>query len=196
MTLRIIGGFLKGRSLKTPPKSVTRPTLGSLREAVFNIAQNEIQGARVLDVFAGSGAMGFEALSRVAFHATFVEQHPQAIRCIRENIHTLGLGQQSQIYPISVEKAIRKMGELKSQFEIVYIDPPYQMAFDLKDIVPLLSEQAVVFLETAQNYPLTHTSHIAERKVEPMDVQQMLPPPLVLQDRKKFGGSYLHIIRL
>ena len=140
--------------------------------------------------------MGLEALSRGAFHATFVEQHPQAIRCIRENIHTLGLGQQSQIYPISVEKAIRKMGELKSQFEIVYIDPPYQMAFDLKDIVPLLSEQAVVFLETAQNYPLTHTSHIAERKVEPMDVQQMLPPPLVLQDRKKFGGSYLHIIRL
>lgn len=85
MTLRVIAGKYKGRSLKTPKATSTRPTQGMLREAVFNICQNEIEGAFFLDLFAGSGAMGFEAISRGAMKATLVEQNRQAQLCIKEN---------------------------------------------------------------------------------------------------------------
>jgi len=101
--MKIGGGVFGGRVLKTPKGEQTRPTTGLVRAAVFNVCQG-IEGFRVLDLFAGSGAMGLEALSRGAAWVTFVEQHKQAAKCIRENVEMLGVQPQCQILCMPVLK--------------------------------------------------------------------------------------------
>lgn len=147
MTLRIIGGLFKGRTLKTPKTTSTRPTQGVLREALFNICQNEIEGAHFLDLFAGSGAIGFEALSRGAAHVTFIEQNRQAIQCIKENSALLQVESQTQILPTDASKAIALLAKQKAEFDLIYLDPPYDMPFDLAPLVPLLKPTGTIFLE-------------------------------------------------
>lgn len=147
MTLRIIGGKFKGRTLKTPKTASTRPTQGMLREAFFNICQNEIEGARFLDLFAGTGAMGLEALSRGAAFVTFVEQNRQAIHCIKENIAALQVESISQVIPVTATKALITLTTHNARFDLIYIDPPYDLPIDLKPIVPLLNPTALLFLE-------------------------------------------------
>jgi 16S rRNA (guanine966-N2)-methyltransferase len=132
MSLRIIGGKYKGRVLKAPKGSATRPTLGMLRESVFNICQNEIAGARFLDLFAGSGAMGLEALSRGASHITLVENDRHALASIRENIAALQAASQTTLIAGQAKRALKR---LTSPFDIIYIDPPYDMP-----ILPFIEE--------------------------------------------------------
>ena len=148
MTLRIIGGQFKGRILKTPKGISTRPTQGMLREAVFNICQNEIEGINFLDLFAGSGAIGFEALSRGAAHVTFVEQNQNAIAVIRENIETLKVTSQTLVMTCPAKTAIQR---LSTPFMIIYVDPPYDCsAVPLIEMLlnkKLLLPQAILFLE-------------------------------------------------
>ncbi|MBM3183933.1 MAG: 16S rRNA (guanine(966)-N(2))-methyltransferase RsmD [Chlamydiae bacterium] len=122
MTLRIISGRFKGRLLKTPKSAKTRPTAAITRAAVFNICQNQIEGASFLDLFAGSGAMGFEALSRGASHVTFVEKNPQALRAIRENIATLKVESETTLIPFDLKLALSKFSKT---YDLIYLDPPY-----------------------------------------------------------------------
>lgn len=148
MTLRIIAGTFKGRLLKTPKTDATRPTQGVLREALFNICQWEIQGARFLDLFAGSGAIGFEALSRGAAHITLVEKNRQALACIQANIDLLDVRAKIEVLPLDAAAAMKR---LSHPFDIVYIDPPYDT--DVARLVEtllekeLLKENALLFLE-------------------------------------------------
>lgn len=157
MTLRLIAGTFKGRLIKAPTTSSTRPTQSMLREAVFNICQMEIQGARFLDLFAGSGAMGLEALSRGASHATFVENHPAALRCIRTNIDTLQVGAQASLLPLSAAKALTVLTQKQARFDLVYVDPPYDKAFDLTSLLPLLAPDALLFLEERHDPKQAHS---------------------------------------
>lgn len=152
MTLRIIAGKYKGRILKTPKGSSTRPTQGMLREAVFNICQNEVQGSRFLDLFAGSGAMGFEALSRGALKVVFVEKARFALTCIRENISLLQEEPHTSLLNLDALSALKR---IKEQFDLIYIDPPYDT-----DIAPyleilaqkkILAEGGTLFLEERFN---------------------------------------------
>lgn len=123
MSLKINGGSFKGLSLYTPAGSTTRPTSNMLREAVFNICQHKVQQAHFLDVFAGTGAMGLEALSRGAAHATFLENERNALSCIKKNIEKLSVKDKTSILPIDVLAALKK---LEGQtFDLIYIDPPY-----------------------------------------------------------------------
>ncbi len=146
--MKIIAGQFKGRFLKTPKGSATRPTQGMVREAVFNICQNEIAGARFLDLFAGSGAMGLEAISRGALHATFIEKDRNALSSIRQNIIELEIASQTTIIPADANSAIPK---LKDPFQIIYVDPPYEM--DAKPLIEkilsqhLLIQNGLLFLE-------------------------------------------------
>ncbi len=109
MSLRIIGGKYKGRVLKAPKGSATRPTHGMLRESVFNICQNEIAGARFLDLFAGSGAMGLEALSRGASHITLVENDRHALASIRENIAVLQAASQTTVIAGQAKRVLKQL---------------------------------------------------------------------------------------
>jgi 16S rRNA (guanine966-N2)-methyltransferase len=122
--LRIIAGVLKGRVL-SPVKGRTRPTAARVREAVFNILGAAVLEARVLDLFAGTGALGIEALSRGAAAAVFVEDHPEALKGLRRNLETLGLLERSQVLPLPVAAALKRLAARGEQFGLVFLDPPY-----------------------------------------------------------------------
>lgn len=175
MTLRMIAGTFKGRLLKTPKSTSTRPTQGMLREAIFNICQNEISGARFLDLFAGSGAMGLEALSRGASHSTFVEQNRQAIACIKENISLLGVEPKTRLIPTDASRALTLLAT--QQFDLIYIDPPYDTPFPLAPVAPLLAPNGILFLEERHNPKKQHA---------PIDL-----PGLPLKDVRRFGIAIL-----
>jgi len=140
--MRVIAGRLKGRRLAAV-RGAMRPTADRVREAVFNILGEEIVGARVLDLFAGSGALGIEALSRGAREAVFVEQHPTALSVLRRNLGLCGLTAQAAVLAQPVAAAIRGLAARGENFEIVFCDPPY--GHDLvKDTLERLGEAGLV----------------------------------------------------
>lgn len=158
MSLRIIGGAFRNRLLKSPKGEQTRPTLAVMRKAVFDILQSKVEGSCFLDLYAGSGAMGLEALSRGANHATFVETDRFALRCIEENCRELKVQEQTTILGYDCLLALKKMAKEKKQFDIVYVDPPYAASAHLKllqeilnffDSHPLLNTAGTLFLEEA-----------------------------------------------
>ena len=131
--MRVIAGELGGRRLQTPRGEATRPTAGRVREALFSML-GDIEGTVVLDLFAGSGALGIEALSRGAARATFVERAPKALAALRSNIETLDLAQRSEIVARDAISALRGA----AIYDLVFLDPPYAMAAEL---APVLSQK-------------------------------------------------------
>ena len=121
--MRITGGVHRGRIIKVPDGLEVRPTQDRVREALFNIIQNEIRGARFLDVFAGSGAVGLEALSRGAASAVFVERSARQIAFIRSNSEMLRLAPEI----IQADAYQYLAGFAGQPFDIVYADPPYAL---------------------------------------------------------------------
>lgn len=125
--MRIISGKFKNRAIQAPKGDETRPTSNRLRECLFNICQGFTEEAVFLDLFAGSGAMGFEALSRGAFSATFVDNAREAVKCIEANAKILQLDKQVEVYCSDVLSSLKKLEQRKKQFTIIYADPPYEL---------------------------------------------------------------------
>lgn len=123
--IRVVGGSLRGRRLATPRSAAVRPTSSRVREAVFDILQRDVPDARVLDLFAGSGAMGIEALSRGASHATFVEHSPEALVAIRRNVEELGLQTRVRVMAGAAASAIDRLAGERRAFDLAFADPPY-----------------------------------------------------------------------
>ncbi len=150
--LRITGGEFRGRLVRTPAGAgVTRPTQARLRQALFNSIQSWIPGARVLDLFSGSGALAFEALSRGAAHAVCVENHRQVISVLERNCEDLKLRRRVRILTLPVEQAWSKIVS-EGPYDVVLADPPYAAGWErrLLEEAPwkeLLSADAVVCLE-------------------------------------------------
>jgi 16S rRNA (guanine966-N2)-methyltransferase len=123
--MRIVGGRLRGRRLEAPPGTTTRPTIDRVRESLFNIIESRYRdrllGGRVGDLYAGTGALGLEALSRGAAHATFIEQSPAAYAVLRRNI--AGLGVEAAATPIRGD-ALAALARAQP-FDILFLDPPY-----------------------------------------------------------------------
>ena len=119
--MRVIAGRARRISLKVPPH-LTRPSTDRLREALFSILQGRLQGARVLDLFAGSGALGIEALSRGAKETVFVEQSRPAARCIRENLGKVGLAEWGRVQERDAVDYLHAAAEV---FDLIMADPPY-----------------------------------------------------------------------
>jgi 16S rRNA (guanine(966)-N(2))-methyltransferase RsmD len=119
-TLRVIAGELKGRRLAGPSWEGLRPTSDRLRETIFNVLAPLVPGARVLDAYAGTGAVGIEALSRGAAHVTFAERDPRAVRLIEDNLARCGVLDRYTVLRTDVAR-----GELSGSFDIVFLDPPY-----------------------------------------------------------------------
>jgi 16S rRNA (guanine(966)-N(2))-methyltransferase RsmD len=147
--MRIIAGAFKGRRLRGPEGEGVRPTSDRLRETLFNILMPRIAGARVLDGFAGTGALGLEALSRGAAHATFVEADPRALRVLRQNAAACGVESTCTIVRDDVRAfAARRAGRL--DFDLVLLDPPYAFADPealLADVAGLLATGGLLVLE-------------------------------------------------
>ena len=119
--MRVVSGELRGRRIESPPGDATRPTTDKVREAVFNAlgSLDAVAGARVLDLFAGTGAMGIEALSRGAASCSFVENDRGALAVLRNNIDTLGLGDRATVVAADAHSACR------GTWDVVIADPPY-----------------------------------------------------------------------
>jgi len=121
--VRIVAGAAKGRRLKSPPGTATRPMMDRVKEAIFSSLGATVIGARVLDLYAGSGSLGLEALSRGAASATFVEWGREVARVLRTNIEAVGLG--GSVVPEKVEDYLRRPG---SAVDLAFVDPPYALA--------------------------------------------------------------------
>lgn len=150
---RVIAGEFGGRTLSVP-KSGTRPTTDRVREAMFSRLEHsaDVRGTSVLDLFAGSGALGFEALSRGASSVTFVESALLAARVIEDNVRALGVGTRADVVK---ERAAAYLRRTNATFGLVFVDPPYDIAAgDLMDVlealVPRLTPDATVVLEAAR----------------------------------------------
>jgi 16S rRNA (guanine966-N2)-methyltransferase len=142
--MRIIAGTLGSRSLEAPEGLATRPTSDRLRETLFNVVAPRIQGAVLLDLYAGSGAVGIEALSRGAAHVTFVERAPAALKVMRRNLERLGLKAGFQIQPGSVAAYLRRARPNTAlRFDLVFLDPPYDAADEYATVLGLLGGSAM-----------------------------------------------------
>ncbi len=149
--MRVVAGKLKGRTLHAPPGQGTRPTSDKVRGAIFNVL-SDVEGEHVLDLFAGTGALGIEALSRGAADATFVDDHPQAIEAIRRNAAELG----ARIVEREVLSFLRA-GD--GHYDLVFADPPYSSAprvgERLTELLPaVLSRNARIVTESDKRAPL------------------------------------------
>ena len=125
MGLRIIGGELKGKKLYTIPGTLIRPTAGRLRESIFNILSYVVKEAVVLDLFAGTGALGIEALSRGADSAVFIDNNKKALSVVERNIQSCAVDKRSQIIRWNIVKNLKCINSVDSKFNLVFMDPPY-----------------------------------------------------------------------
>jgi 16S rRNA (guanine966-N2)-methyltransferase len=123
--MRIIAGAFRGRRLHAPKGDRIRPTIDRVRESVFNMIAEKVPGAKVLDLFAGTGAMGLEALSRGAKFCLFVDKGTEALHLIRENVLLCAAQDRSRIIQGAVALAIRRLGSENELFDLIFMDPPY-----------------------------------------------------------------------
>lgn len=149
--MRIITGSARGRKLAAPEGLDVRPTTEITKEAVFSSIQFVVAGAHFLDLFAGTGQMGLEAISRGAQSATFVENGRSSLQALRQNIEHCGFSQQSRVYAMDVQSFLNSTQE---QYDIVFLDPPY-LAGTAAKILPLVAEHTkpdgIILCETDKN---------------------------------------------
>lgn len=144
--MRVIGGEFRSRRLQTPAGEGTRPTSDRLRETLFNVLGPRLAGARFLDLYAGSGAVGVEALSRGAAFAGFVERAPPAVSALRANLAALGLGARASVEHRAVAAALRRSLEAQESFDFVFLDPPYQAAAEYAETMGTLGRESARLL--------------------------------------------------
>ena len=177
--MRVIGGQAKGRRLKAPKGRALRPTADRVKEALFNILPHDLSGYRVLDLFAGTGNLSMEAMSRGARQAFLVDVSREARKTIEENLQALGFAGRSQVWTEPVFSSIRKLARRGERFDLILLDPPYEkncVEPTLKTIAKerLLRESGVLVAE-----------HSVREKV---DERYGL---LVLQDQRRYGATLL-----
>jgi len=173
--MRIISGTARGRKLKEPIGHNIRPTSDKVKESIFNIIQFDIEGRRVLDLFAGSGQFGIEALSRGARSAAFVDSASESIKLIKENLKTCGFSDMSTVH---ARDALRYL-EGEEKFDLIFVDPPYDsqlLTRALDKIVEFdkLNINGIIMCESKADMP---TPEIA--------------PPYTLQKEYKYGSVKL-----
>lgn len=140
--MRVIAGKARRLALKTVSGPDTRPTTDRIKETLFNMIQDELYGVRFLDLFAGSGAIGIEALSRGAGEAVFVEKNPAAVKCIRDNLKFTRLEADASVMQADVFTALRRL-EGKGSFDIVFMDPPYGLSLERRVLEMLVHSEII-----------------------------------------------------
>ena len=149
--MRVIAGSARRLLLKTVDGMETRPTTDRIKETLFNMLQNDLYGARFLDLFAGSGAIGIEALSRGAKEAVFVDKGDGQISCIRENLKTTHLEEKARVMSADVTEAVRRLDRDGKSFDFIFMDPPYRMKKVLEALKDtcLADEETLIIAEEA-----------------------------------------------
>lgn len=184
--MRVIAGSAKGRRLKTVRGTAVRPTADRTKEALFSIVESRVglTGAHVIDLFAGSGGLGIEALSRGAVRAVFVERDPRAVQVLRANLDACGFTASALVRPVAVLRALAELSARGEQFDVVLADPPYR--------TELLAETLQKIGELDLVRPLGGV--IVERHVE--DVLPERYGRLRLTQTRRYGKTSLDLYRL
>ena len=154
--MRIISGKARGRRLKEPMGRDIRPTTDKVKESIFNILQFDIEGRRVLDLFAGTGQLGIEALSRGASSCVFVDESAKALALVRENLKISALGEQAEIYQA---ESISFLSHAPGKFDLVFLDPPYdtkllEQALEAVFRFDILKPNGIILCESRENQVL------------------------------------------
>lgn len=162
MKLKITGGNFKGRMIDPPKGTATRPTSEKLRKTYFDICQDKVLDAAIIDFFAGSGAIGIEAISRGAKHAYFIDQDHHAVAAIKSNLESLKIEDQATIYKMDIFKSLKLLEKESIQADIIFIDPPYAKALEpislgekllaLLDDSTIISNKTWLFLEEGRYF--------------------------------------------
>jgi 16S rRNA (guanine966-N2)-methyltransferase len=150
--MRIITGIAKGRRIKAPEGMDTRPTTDRVKESLFNIISKKIFEAKVLDLFAGTGNLGLESISRGAHKCTFVESTKATLKILRENIEGLDFQDKSEVYSQDAFAALKILSRNNEKYDLIFLDPPYSKGFVNKaikeiDELDLLSDDGIVVSE-------------------------------------------------
>ena len=161
-SMRIIAGEYRSRRLAAPPGDATRPTSDRLRETLFNVLGPRVAGARLADLYAGSGAVGLEALSRGAAFCRFVERGPAAVQTIRANLASLGIPAGFTLDSRPVARALADLAAGSERFDLVFLDPPYEAAAEYTATLgwlgdtgnAVLAPHALVIAEHARRHDL------------------------------------------
>jgi 16S rRNA (guanine966-N2)-methyltransferase len=142
--VRIIAGKYRSRTLRSLKGRMLRPTSDRLRETLFNILGAAVGGATFVDLYAGTGAVGIEALSRGAHHAIFVEQHAPAVALIRRNLESLGIGAEAEILGLDAVRSIERLETRHIHAQFVFLDPPYAADIEYESALEALGESPLV----------------------------------------------------
>jgi 16S rRNA (guanine966-N2)-methyltransferase len=182
MTLRVIAGELKGRRLRTLPGPKTRPTADRTREAVFNILGSAVCGAHVLDVFAGTGAFGIEAISRGAASALFIEIGREALGVLAGNIQACGLADRVSVIRWDASRNLNCLAHREPKFDLAFLDPPYHRGL----VAPALSNlHAAGCLANRARLVVEHGAD--DPFPEP-------GAPYLLADRRRYGNTLVSFL--
>jgi 16S rRNA (guanine966-N2)-methyltransferase len=189
--MRVVTGEAKGRKLKSPRTSGTRPIIDRVKTALFDILADEVDDVRFLDLFGGVGGVGIEALSRGAAHATFIEMNHKVLKILRENLQITGLADRAETLHADAFKFLQNHataapGNTRPSYDIVYVAPPqYQemaaRALSLLDSSPLVADDGLVIVQI----------HPKER----VGVAAVPCQRLVLTDERRYGSTLLMFYR-
>lgn len=180
--MRVIAGTAKGTKLSSIDDLSTRPTLDRVKEPLFSIIQNNIEQANVLDLFAGSGALGIEALSRGSKHCTFCDKSYKSIQMLKENIKKTRMEEKSTILNVDYKKCLSNQ---KEKYDIIFIDPPYKFDIAVDSIkriidLKLLAKDGIIIIETDE---------------EERELKELEEVDLEVYDLRKYGRVKLLFVR-
>ena len=181
--MRIVGGSFKGRRLKAFHKATIRPTTDMVRESIFNIIASFLPAGSVADLFAGTGALGIEALSRGAERVDFVDSDPQAAFLIQGNLDLLGVTDSAKLVTIDTVTYLKGVARKKQKLDIIFMDPPYEsgladITLSLIDRLGVLSPGGIVVVETSARTQIDATLNNLEETAA-----------------KRYGDSAVHIFK-
>lgn len=157
--MRVIAGEYKGRRLKAVPGKTTRPTTDKVKESIFQVMGPFFGGGTCLDLFAGSGSLGIEALSRGMTHITFVEKNPKALQTIKFNVETLHMMGKTDIFRSDAFRALKALSKRNVKFNLILLDPPYDKV-DYENLLSKISE-----LNLVKNDGLVYCEYDSEKEL-------------------------------
>jgi 16S rRNA (guanine966-N2)-methyltransferase len=181
--MRVISGEARGHKLKAPAGLNTRPTTDRVKEAVFSMISEYILNACVLDLFAGSGALGIEALSRGAGECVFIDNDAESVKTVKLNLTKTGLINKAKIYKNNYENALEILIKKDKKFDIVFLDPPYYENFLIKTL-KILSNSDII-----SNEGIIVAEHLKK------DTEINIPEQFTIDRKKRYGDTEILIIK-
>ncbi len=191
MGLRIIGGDLKGKRLRSVSGTTTRPTSDRLRESIFNILSFRVQATTALDLFAGTGAFGIEALSRGAKHAIFIDIYKDALSVIEQNIRSCALENRARIIQWDITRNLNCISSFCSQIDLIFMDPPYNRNTIKPTLINLYNSRAI------KKGACIVVEHSRLEPILPEDLQENLQEnktAFKMMDQRRYGKALISFL--